>query len=255
MKKIVMVLVVLLGVLLLPVVYAQIPWDISDLRCGNGVRDRYELCEKKLNNSLCEDFGKILKVASNCDDAHCTCVPRVLKAYCGNNRREGIEVCDGNGEDKCSELGALMNVSLKCNPSTCGCAINESIPTDYSPKVIAALKNLSQVTSVCGDKKVERDEECDPPNTLCTTSTKEPGVCTQKCRCVKPQLLSEPTKQPEGGVEKNKSVSSPSVNELNASESLVLENTSHDEKLGTEVQVKPRGFFARMWDWIMALFS
>ena len=91
-------------VLLVPLAFAQLPWEVTDLRCGNGVLDQFELCENKVEESKCGEIGKLLSIAMACDWQHCTCVPRVISTYCGNNRRETMEVCDGKGEDLCPQL-------------------------------------------------------------------------------------------------------------------------------------------------------
>lgn len=246
MKK-VMFLAILL--LLVPAVYAQLDWSITDLRCGNDKLDEFELCEEGLGNGYCEDLGRILKVASVCDTQHCTCLPRVNKAFCGNNIREGIELCDGDGEDFCAEFGNATGMNLTCNPDTCGCDVVEAVPADYNPVVIDELKNQSQKTAVCGDKKVERDEECDPPNTLCTIGFDESGICTDECKCVPPELFGEePEEEPD---------EEPVVVESNGMEE---RNESGNESMNESVPEIPEeeaepGFFGKLWAWIVSLFS
>ena len=179
------------------------------------------------------------------------------KAYCGNNIREGVEVCDGDGEDKCPEFGAAINMTLTCNKKTCGCDINQTIPSDYNPQVVEGLINASQTASSCGDKKVERVEDCDPPNTLCTTSTNDPGICNEKCKCVLPEMygveeepsaVNETVKDNET-LEENKTVGSVSVN-------MTAENlTEAPENVTEKIEEEKPGIFARFWAWIVALFS
>ena len=54
MKKI----VVLVALLLLPVVYAQLDWAITDLRCDDGKLDDFELCEPDFDgDGYCEDLA------------------------------------------------------------------------------------------------------------------------------------------------------------------------------------------------------
>ncbi len=243
MKKI----VVLVALLLLPVVYAekhgQLDWSVTDLRCGDGVLDRYELCEKGVNESRCDDLAKNMSIAMACDEKHCTCLPRINPVYCGNKRRDIGEMCDPpDPSDLCPWLGQLMNVSLVCNPKTCGCTINETIPLDYNPVTLGVMSNLSEKTAVCGDKKVERDEECDPPNTLCTTKTNQPGICTDKCKCVLPEMI---------GVEEKPKEEANITPVTNVTENLT-ENVT--EKPVEKAPEKP-GFFARLWEWIVSLFS
>jgi hypothetical protein len=247
MKKI----VVLAALLLLPVVYAQLDWSITDFRCGNKVLDDFELCDKDANGSFCDELGAILEIDTVCDTQHCTCLPRVNKAYCGNNIREGVEVCDGDGEDKCAEFGQAINISLTCNKKTCGCNINQTIPQDYNPVVVGQLVNATQKSSVCGDKKIERDEDCDPPNTLCTTSTQDPGICTDNCRCVKPEMLGveEEIPVPEENVTANVTANVSVENVTVEIEENVTENVTEAPE-----EEKP-GFFARLWAWLVGLFS
>ncbi len=242
MKKIVM----LLALLLVPTVYAQLDWSITDLRCGNGKMDQFELCEKDLENeSICEKLGENLTIAMACFDKHCTCVPKVNPVYCGNKRRDFIEMCDaGDPDDRCPMLGQLMgNLTLKCNPKTCGCDIAD-IPVDYSPNVVEQFKNATQKTSSCGNKKVERNEDCDPPNTLCTTSTKDPGVCSKNCECLSPDQLGE---------EENKEEATPSAPKGTAEN--LTEDATPTETPKTEAQKEEPGFFSRLWDWLAGLFN
>lgn len=230
----------------LPSVYAQLDWSITDQRCGNGVLDKYELCEEGVNFSRCDLLAEKLDIAMNCHWQHCTCVPRVNPVYCGNGRRDFFEMCDkGDLEDKCGELGAIMNLSLVCNQKTCGCSINQTLDTDYNPAVVEDLVAKSQTPSVCGDKKVERNEDCDPPNTLCTTILKEAGVCTDKCKCLTPEELAkqEETTKPTEQI----NVSEPA----NETEPAVEPANETEE---TDNETKP-GFFSRIFSWFANLFK
>ena len=240
---------VLAVLLLVPSVYAQLDWKITDLRCGNHRLDQFELCEKGFedNESFCDELGTLLEIDTVCDVQHCTCLPRVNKAYCGNDKREGVEVCDGTAPDLCEAYGNLTNLSLSCDKKTCGCVLKDSLPSDYDSAVVDGLTNLSQKSSVCGDKKVERNEDCDPPNTLCTTNTKEPGVCTQKCKCVKPELLGE---EEETVVETEEPKSNVSV----SNESVIEVESEPEEEVKEEVAQEP-GVFSRLWSWIVSIFS
>jgi len=230
--------------------FAQLDWSITDFRCGNKVLDQFELCEKDMNETFCDDLATILEIDTVCDVLHCTCLPRVNKAYCGNNIREGVELCDGDGSDMCSQFGQAINISLKCDPKTCGCDINQTIPSDYNPGVVEGLINASQTASSCGDKKVERNEDCDPPNTLCKTSANDPGICTEKCRCVLPEMF---------GVEEPQVVTPENVSNItgnitvNVTANVTAENVTA-ENVTEEAEEKP-GFFGRLWAWIVALFS
>lgn len=247
---------VLIFLLLASAVYAQLPWSVTDLRCGNGKIDEFEMCDGGIRDlGHCEALGTILKIDLACDSQHCTCLPRVNKAYCGNNIREGVEMCDGHAEDKCGELGVAINLSLKCDPDSCGCLLNDTaIPVDYDPSVLDALHNQSGRASSCGDKKVERAEDCDPPDTLCTTATKEPGICTSKCKCVTPAELA---RENEEAV-----VLAPSETNLSETNRTVMNNSESDnsevpkDNLTSQVEgPKEPGFFGRAWAWIVGLFS
>ncbi|MEM3154751.1 MAG: hypothetical protein QW165_04275 [Candidatus Woesearchaeota archaeon] len=235
--------VIFVALLLLPFAYAQLDWSITDLRCGNGKLDEFELCEKDVEFSKCDILAEKLGIDMGCYEQHCTCVPRVNPVYCGNNRRDFNEMCDGSGEDVCHVLAEIMgNVTLKCNPKTCGCDIVD-VPVDYSPAVIERFQNATQAASKCGDKKVERDEDCDPPNTLCTTSTKEPGICTEKCKCLSPDQLDEEETTPV-----------PAEANLTANATEMPENVTPTLTVEPEAEEKP-GFFSRLWAWLVGLFS
>ncbi|VVB81759.1 Uncharacterised protein [uncultured archaeon] len=253
MKKV----VILVALLLIPVAYAQLDWGITDFRCGNKILNEFELCEKGVNVSFCDALGTILKIDTACDTDHCTCLPRVNKAYCGNNIREGVEVCDGTGDDKCPEFGAAINLSLTCNPKTCGCNINETVPAEYNPAVLDQYANLSQSASVCGDKKVERDEDCDPPNTLCIRATKETGICNDECKCVPPELLGVEEKPVENATLPADNATGNVAS--NVTQNVTTENVTAPENVSENVtapkSTEEPGFFARLWAWFTALFS
>jgi hypothetical protein len=250
MKKIVM----LVALLMIPAVFAQLDWQITDLRCGNDVLDDFELCEKDVEESYCDELGTILEIDTVCDTQHCTCLPRVNKAYCGNNRREGVEVCDGTGEDLCGEFGNLTGMNLSCDPNTCGCVITDSIPQEYNPETVDSLVNASQEPAICGNKKVERDEDCDPANTLCTTSNDETGVCTDKCKCVTPEELANPEpevvdEEPDEANETQENLTTvTSHSNVSVEPVPVVENT-------TEQPDDEPGFFGRIWNWFVSIFS
>lgn len=225
--------------LLVPAALAQIPPEISDQRCGNKVLDKFELCERGVNETKCEVLEDLLGIDTACDTEHCTCLPRVNRAFCGNNNREGVELCDGNSEDKCAEFGQKINLTLLCNPETCGCKINQSVPPGYNPVEIETLTNISQQNATCGNKKVEKSEDCDPPNTLCTTNTKQAGVCTA-CKCIDPRTQKIETNIAKDA--KNETVINKSIN---TSGLLVPEPEKKTEE----------GFFSKLLKWLAKLFS
>jgi len=251
-------LAIILVILAIPTALAQLPWEITDQRCKNQVLDQFELCEKNTTSDRCAKLGALLKVATACDTAHCTCVPRVNKAFCGNNNREGIEVCDGTGPDLCPDYGALINLSLVCDPKTCGCKLNQSLPMDYNPVTLEALSNASERTAVCGDKKVEREEDCDPPNTLCTTYRKEAGVCTDKCKCIPPDLLDKEDELTASVASQNKTdtLAAP-VSNTSINTSGILSSEPENETVETiEEENEPEsGFFTWLLSWLAKLFS
>lgn len=249
MKKTWLILILILVVI--PAAFAQLDWSITDQRCGNGILDKYELCEEGVNVSKCDLLAENLDIAMNCHWQHCTCVPRVNPVYCGNSKRDFFEMCDkGDLDDRCDELGAIMNLSLVCNPTTCGCSINETIASDYNPSVIEDLVAKSQTPSVCGDKKVERDEDCDPPNTLCTTLFKKTGVCTDKCKCLEPQELSEKEQETE-----EKQTDKTEESNETEEEPKLQENASEAPEQSAEESGKKEGFFLSIWTWFINLFS
>lgn len=214
---------------------AQLDWSVTDLRCGDGTLDPYELCEDGVADSRCQYLEEWMEIDTACYDLHCTCLPLVNTAFCGNDRREGVEMCDGEGEDFCDELGEKMNLTLTCN-AKCGCDIAEPIPDDYNPDFIKQLENQTTQEPVCGDNNVEGAEQCDPPETLCTTPLGEPGECDKDCTC---QAL-----EPTPGTESVNETTEPTLNE-----------TEEPEQAEPEEPEEQPGFFARLWKWIVSIFS
>lgn len=240
MKK----MLIILGLLLIPIAYAQLDWSVTDLRCGDMVLDEYELCEEGVAESRCEDLSEWMGIDTACYEDHCTCLPLVNRAFCGNDRREGVEMCDGAGEDLCKNLSKAMNITLECNDK-CGCDIVEAIPPDYNPEVIEQLNNQTQDTTTCGDKLVEGAEECDPPGTMCTTGLGRAGECTEECKCEEVDTLDPVTNETEPE-QTNQTEPEPTV-EINQTET--NETTKEVEK------PEKKGFFAKLWGWIVSLFS
>jgi len=110
-------------------------------------------------------------------------------------------------------------------------------------EIIEKLENLTKVQSDCGNKKIEGNEDCDPPNTLCTTNTQEPGICTEDCECLLPGELvkkEEPAVEPEVKVQETVKEPVNVTPEVNESE---------------EPKEEKKGFFARIWAWIKSIFS
>ncbi|MBW3018689.1 hypothetical protein KY329_00695 [Candidatus Woesearchaeota archaeon] len=225
-------------VLLSVAAYAQLDWMVTDLKCGNGKLDQFELCEEGVETTRCEIIGEMLKVATACDTDHCTCLPRVIKTFCGNDIREGIELCDGESEeDLCPEFGKRINLTLECN-AKCGCDIIDTVPEDYNPEYLQQLDNESKKEAVCGDKQVDGAEQCDPPGTLCTTNLDEPGECSDKCICEILVTEKNETEQVNETVPEKKDEIK--VHQLNETEK--------------EAESEP-GFFTKIWNWIVSLFS
>ncbi|RLE46777.1 hypothetical protein DRJ22_00995 [Candidatus Woesearchaeota archaeon] len=236
----------------------QLDWSITDLRCGNGVRDKYELYDAGDNDTLCDEYGKLLGIAAVGDEYHCTCLPRIIPAFCGNDIREGAELCDGSAaEDFCPELGEIMGVKLKCNPKTCGCDFVEEIPESYNPEYIEMLENLTKIKAVCGDKKVQGLEDCDPPKSLCKTNTGKIGECNSECKCVEKNFLEE-TSETNKENKTDETKENNATKENNTKEITIKEtNKENMTKNSTEKETtkeKP-GFFKRIWQWIIDLFS
>ncbi|MBW2968628.1 hypothetical protein KY304_01370 [Candidatus Woesearchaeota archaeon] len=125
-------------------------------RCQNGILESSESCDlgtKKnpADHDLCAEMGKILKIVQVCRSETCSCFPDRMD--CGNGIREGAEWCDPGETQKedpekndlCPQLSELLGRNMTCNPDTCLCA---------------AVTNLAE-SAVCGDGKIEFNEECE----------------------------------------------------------------------------------------------
>lgn len=249
---------------------AQISRDITKIRCGDGVLDELEMCEEGVDSDKCDKMGEILGIASACYDDECVCVPFVKKAFCGNDNREGVEMCDGTGEDFCPQFGEAIGLNLTCNTDTCICDV--VVPTDYDPSH-NITEEEPEGMAVCGDKKLQRAEECDPPNTLCTLEDGSVGICAEGCKCVAKESIGiekEKTEEESKTTETNKTLE---VNEDDEKiteekdqeqdkESEETEENKDEEDLDAENEdiaeansVAEKGFFASLWDWVKELFS
>ncbi len=124
-----------------------IPTKLTEQKCGNGLREGYELCEKGTAFDICPAIGKLLKIAMVCHEDTCACLPNTKD--CGNQIREGTEMCDpGKKEapiDFCPNISTAIGFPLKCDTTTCDC-----VP-----------EGKTIIISYCGDKKVEGDEDCE----------------------------------------------------------------------------------------------
>jgi hypothetical protein len=248
----------LLGLLLIAIVAeAQTDPTVAKIRCGDMKRDTYEVCDvgqkkEAPTEDLCETIADWIGIDMQCDEDRCICLPPINTAFCGNKRREGVEMCDpGAADDYCTQLGEAMNLSLKCNPKTCGCDFVDPVPKEYDPEYLEKLASGAIKPEVCGDKELQGGEECDPPNTLCTTNTGDPGICRKDCKCVPPESI-EP--EPET------LVNATNVTETNITapvENVTPENVTEapPENITEVTPPSEPGFFARLWRWITSLFS
>lgn len=108
----------------------------SDAQCGNGFREGREDCDgNDLGNASCFSLGFAQGSGLSCNPGSCTFNTSNCVEFedCGNNDREGTEVCDGsdlNGRTCETEgfAGGTLDCTLSCNafdtsectaPSTC----------------------------------------------------------------------------------------------------------------------------------------
>lgn len=161
-------LFLLLCVLLATAVSASvIPARLTEQKCGNGIKEGYELCEPDTAYDLCPSIGKFLKVAMVCDERNCACLPGESAKDCGNGIREGVEMCEsdkkGSPFDLCPNMSQIIGVPLKCELSSCDC-INDG---------------LQLKISTCGDKNVEGYEDCESDDDC------PKGRTCNNCTCVR----------------------------------------------------------------------
>ena len=255
-KKIAIMIILVLSLSVL--VSAQISRDITKIRCGDGVLDKFEMCEKGVESDKCDKMAELLKIDTGCFERECVCVPFVNKAFCGNNRREGVEMCDGTSEeDFCPEFGKEIGLNLTCNPATCLCDIVTGVPEDYDPSY-NQTNETPEGMAVCGDGKLQRMEECDPPNTLCNLPDGHVGVCVEGCKCVKKESISpvEAEKnEPENETEKPEENDSAEPEQINATIDETSNTTEENSPETDSTAVARQGFFARFWSWFKELFS
>ncbi len=165
--RLTLALVLALAVLSAAVSASVIPAKYTEQKCGNGVREGYELCEPDTAYDICPAIGKLLKIAVVCNDQTCDCLPGRSAKDCGNQIREGVEMCDpGTKEavvDFCPNISAAIGLPLVCDKETCDC-----IPSG-APLIL----------STCGDSKVEGNEDCES-NEDCPK-----GRACQNCTCIR----------------------------------------------------------------------
>jgi hypothetical protein len=143
-----------------------IPPELTEQKCGNGVREGYEVCEPDTAYDLCPSIGKLLKIAMVCNEMTCNCLPDRSAKDCGNNIREGVEMCDPGKKatvDFCANVSMALGINLVCDTKTCDC-----IPSGPIIKL-----------STCGDSKVEGNEDCEEDEDC------PKGRECQNCTCIR----------------------------------------------------------------------
>lgn len=201
--------------------FAQISEDITITYCGNGKFDKYELCEPDVKD-LCPELGMVLnRIVMECNERSCGCLPGRTAMDCGNNVREGAELCDA-GIDFCPNLSRIMGLGLECDKKTCLCKPAETL-------------------SYCGDGKVQGIEDCEEDSDC--GEGKYCNECVCKDLGVEEKALVDVEKKIEEK-EQTEEVTETAVNE--AFEEAPVEEVLQEEKIG---------FFKRLWLWIKGLFS
>ncbi len=231
------IITAIIFVLLCSIAFAQINKDTTTIRCGDGVLDDFEMCEKGIKGiDKCDGLVEILNVDVDCRTEVCACLPFVNSGFCGNDRREGVEMCDGAGEDLCSTFGDEIGVNLTCDID-CYCKIVGGVPASYYPGY-NETEEEPEGMAVCGDKELQLKEECDPPNSLCTLEDNSVGVCAEGCKCKPKESIGISEKEDEEIDEVEDSEEEEEVEEIK----------EKDSKEGP-------GFFASIWAWVRDLFS
>lgn len=142
---------------------------LTEQKCGNGIREGYELCEPDTAYDLCPSIGRVLKIAMVCHEQTCACLPDRTAKDCGNGIPEGVEMCEndkkGESWDFCPNISQIIGVPLKCDLESCDC-VNDG-------RVVKI--------SACGDDKVEGDEDCEEDEDC------PKGRNCQNCTCVRPE--------------------------------------------------------------------
>ncbi len=200
--------------------FAQLEEELTVTYCGNNKYDKYELCEPEIKD-FCPEIGMMLdRIVMVCNERNCGCLPGRTAIDCGNNVREGTEMCDA-GIDYCPELGEMMGLELKCNPDTCLC-------------------KPASVVSYCGDGRVQGEEECEdhsdcPDGTYCNT-----------CTCTDFSVEEKTLKDLESEIQEEVEETAEATEEQLEAEEGDISEVLEEEKAG---------FFKRIWLWFIGLFS
>ena len=167
------------------VVYAQIDIDSitkSGAKCGNGIREPYESCDKSSNSTdkdICPQIGNILKTTLVCNPDACACFQPRKTIRCGDKHTTGTEICDPPGTDFCPKVAEFINISLECNKDTCSC----KAPTGAFVSLASDVKPAENLTkSLCGNRQIDESEHCDPPGRMCSFAGTI-GICSDDCKC------------------------------------------------------------------------
>jgi hypothetical protein len=182
------------------------------IRVGNwgpGGTDGRGVLDVSCGAPVCGDNSAQAANGEECDgidDAACgangSCNPpgdanecQCAVAVCGNNVREGAEVCDGSDDDACP---GLCLADCTCN-SVCGNGTKEGAeecdgPADASCGGVAGrcLVNCTCPLVVCGNGFKDPNEECDPGTA--SAGDEDDDACPGECRAA-----GDPAGDPPGG--------------------------------------------------------
>jgi hypothetical protein len=171
--------------------------------CGNGRKEGAETCDPP-NGSTCGSDCRVIACGDRlvdppeeCDppgtalcSAHCRWIANQPND-CGDGLLEGAEQCDPpNPATWCSRSCQRRNPLLACGDG----AIDPDVGEQCDPPGAANNCGADCKTAVCGNRRVEGAEECDPPNaTTCTADCKLAGdaLACKQClgeRCGPPAL-------------------------------------------------------------------
>lgn len=108
---------------------------------------------------------------------------------------EAAPSCSPSSDDycgpvNCSDIGASYGVAYGCgycyDPPSCeGCEGYSCGRYCFNPYCgeEACDQIVEDETPVCGNNELEEGEQCDPPNSACTTSDGHAGKCSTTCTC------------------------------------------------------------------------